>query len=144
MERRTEEPQHQAQCTHSPLGTQASSPTLSRALGSGPSHLSQLLAEPEVLLAELAEGPCPFSPTVLLLRALLPKLGPQGLHVPLQLHGPGLPLGSSGCQASPELMVLLLEPLWGPGQRDRGREAPIRLGRHREMAMEGQTPREKA
>ena len=90
--------------------------------GSGSSHLGQLLAEPEVLFAEFAEGPSPLPATVLLLGTLLPKLSPKGLHVPLQLHCPGLPLGSPGCQAPAQFMVLLLQLLWG-----RDRDGTVRL-----------------
>lgn len=96
------------------------------------SHLGQLLAEPEVLLAELAEGPRPLTPTVLLLGALLSQLGPQGLHIPFQLHSSGFPFGAPRCQAPAELMVLLLQPLWGPGQRE------VRLDRTQTQRGSGQ------
>lgn len=92
-------------------------PPLVEGPGSGSSHLGQLLAEPEVLFAEFTEGPSPLPAAVLLLRTLLSELGPKGLHVPLQFHCPGLPLGSPGCQAPAQFMVLLLQLLWG---RDRG------------------------
>ena len=95
-----------------------SAPSSPRAPGSGSSHLGQLLAEPEVLLAEFTEGPSPLPAAVLLLRTLLSELGPKGLQVPLQLHCPGLPLGSPGCQAPAQFMVLLLQLLWaGTGGR---------------------------
>lgn len=48
-------------------GTQAPAPSLPRALGSGLSHLGQLLAEPEVLFAEFSESPHPLTAAVLLL-----------------------------------------------------------------------------
>lgn len=108
--------------------------------GLGLSHLGQLLAEPQVLLAELPEGLGSLSPTVLLLRALFSKLGPQGLHIPLQLHSPGLPLSSPCGQAPAELVILLLQPLWGQDRRsERGRdetnkhESPRRRNRPKEF-----------
>ena len=109
---------HQGWAQHAhPHQDQVSAPSLPRAPGSGSSHLGQLLAEPEVLFAEFTEGPSPLPAAVLLLRTLLSELGPEGLHVPLQFHCPGLPLGSPGCQAPAQFMVLLLQLLWG---RDRG------------------------
>lgn len=111
--------------------------------GSRQPYLGQLLAEPEVLLAELPECPGPLAPTVLLFRALLPQLGTQCLHVPLQLHGPCLPLGSPGFQPPAQLMVLLLQLLRGRTDTEpqlvEGQEEDRRDG---EEGMEGWRERE--
>lgn len=107
--------------------------------GLGPSHLGQLLAEPEVLLAEFTKGLRPLSTTVLLFGPLLAKLGPQGFHISLQFHSSGLPLSTPGCQSSTKLMILLLQPLCGGGKRSHLRLEQTR--RQRWGVGVGQTPR---